>query len=465
MSKPGGRLPLINKLLYTSDMVGSQAVAQTRNLWLLFFLAPPASVSLTAVVPPIDLGPFALDSRVLIGLVLTAGRFIEAFDDPIIGWWSDRTRSRWGRRLPFILLATPFYGIFFALLWITPVGGASLVNAVYIFVILELFFLSNTLSGGPYESLLPEIARSHRDRMSIVGWQFYFGILGAALGLTLTGMIHDAFGFQVMGLVIAGSGLVFRYLGLRGVWNHAPRETPTAQISLRDAFAATLRNKQFLYFIPTFVFFQLAVAMVIAWLPFFVSEIIQPANGGTATAILTVLALAAMSVSVVLLWKLSNARGKRWVYSACLLGSAIYLPFLYFAGFVPGIPPLLQGAVMAFLAGLPMAGVNLMPRAITADITDYDEILTGMRREGMFFATQNLFEKVGSSFSALLLAVVLLLGETASDPLGIRMVGPVAGVLAFLGFLLFRGYRLPSTVSLETVAAAGLDVTRRSIKG
>jgi len=465
MSKPGGRLPLINKLLYTSDMVGSQAVAQTRNLWLLFFLAPPASVSLTAVVPLIDLGPFALDSRVFIGLVLTAGRFIEAFDDPIIGWWSDRTRSRWGRRLPFILLATPFYGIFFALLWITPVGGASLVNAVYIFVILELFFLSNTLSGGPYESLLPEIARSHRDRMSIVGWQFYFGILGAALGLTLTGMIQDAFGFQVMGLVIAGSGLVFRYLGLRGVWNHAPRETPTALMSLRDAFAATLRNKQFLYFIPTFVFFQLAVAMVIAWLPFFVSELVQPANGGTATAILTVLALAAMSVSVVLLWKLSNARGKRWVYSACLLGSSIYLPFLYFAGFVPGIPPLLQGAVMAFLAGLPMAGVNLMPRAITADITDYDEILTGMRREGMFFATQNLFEKIGSSFSALLLAVVLLLGETASDPLGIRMVGPVAGVLAFLGFLFFRGYRLPSTVSLETVAAAGLDVTRRSIKG
>ena len=301
--------------------------------------------------------------------------------------------------------------------------------------------------------------------MSIVGWQFYFGILGAALGLTLTGVIQDAFGFQVMGLVIAGSGLAFRYLGLRGVWNHATRETPSAKMSLRDAFAATLSNKQFLYFVPTFVFFQLAVAMVIAWVPFFVSEIVQPASGGTATAILTVLALAAMSVSVVLLWKLSNAMGKRWVYSACLLGSAIYLPFLYFAGFVPGIPPLLQGAVMAFLAGLPMAGVNLMPKAITADITDYDEILTGMRREGMFFATQNLFEKVGSSFSALLLAVVLLLGETASDPMGIRMVGPIAGIMAFLGFLLFRGYRLPSTVTLETVAAAGLDVTRRPIKG
>ena len=105
-----------------------------------------------------------------------------------------------------------------------------------------------------------------------------------------------------------------------------------------------------------------------------------------------------------------------------------------------------------------MAGVNLMPRAITADIADYDELITGMRREGMFFATQNLFEKLGSSFSVILLALVLLLGETSDDPLGIRMVGPVAGVFAFCGFWLFRGYRLPSTVTTETVLAAGLEL-------
>ena len=136
----------------------------------------------------------------------------------------------------------------------------------------------------------------------------------------------------------------------------------------------------------------------------------------------------------------------------------MYLPWLFFAGFVPGIPKLAQGLVMALAAGVPMAGVNLLPKAITADITDYDELLTGMRREGMFYATQNLFEKIGSSFSVLFLALVLLLGETSEDPLGIRMVGPVAGILAFLGFWLFRGYRLPSTVTAETVRAAGLEL-------
>ena len=142
--------------------------------------------------------------------------------------------------------------------------------------------------------------------------------------------------------------------------------------------------------------------------------------------------------------------------SACLLGTAVYLPLLYFAGFIPGVPKIAQGMVMAFLAGAPMAGVNLLPKAITADITDYDELRTGMRQEGMFYATQNLFEKIGSSLAPLLLALVLLLGETGDNPLSIRLVGPVAGVIAFFGFWTFRGYRLPSTVTRQSVEEAGL---------
>ena len=363
-----------------------------------------------------------------------------------------------GRRIPFVLFSTPFYALFFALLWLTPWGDASARNAVYIFVVLELFFLANTFSGGPYEALLPEIARTHRERLSVVGWQFYFGVLGAVLGLVLTGLIKDAFSFKVMGAVVAVFGLTFRYVGLRGIWRAAPRETPAARIGLWMAFKSTLNNRQFLYFLPTFVLFQLAVAMVIAWLPFFVSEVLEERNGGAVTSLLTFVALVAMASAVFVLWRLSNSKGKSWVYSACLLGTAVYMPLLFFCGFIPGIPKLIQGLAMALLAGIPMAGVNLLPRAITADITDYDELRTGMRREGMFYATQNLFEKLGSSFSPLVLALVLLLGETTQNPLGIRLVGPVAGIIAFFGFWLFRGYRLPNTVTRETVQAAGLEV-------
>ena len=162
-------LPLVNKLLYTVDLVGSQAMAQSRNLWLLFFLAPPVEENLPSAVPRLDWGPIELDPRVLIAVVLTIGRVIDAVDDPIIGWWSDRTQTRWGRRLPFVLLGTPMYALFFGLLWLSPAGDSNWANALYLFIVLELFFLGSTLSGGPYESLLPEIAPSHRDRMSVVG--------------------------------------------------------------------------------------------------------------------------------------------------------------------------------------------------------------------------------------------------------------------------------------------------------
>jgi GPH family glycoside/pentoside/hexuronide:cation symporter len=454
------RLPLLNKLLYTSDMVGSQAIAQTRNLWLLFFLAPPKDeVEHQALVPALDTGigiwnwEGSIDPRVLAGIILTAGRIIEAFDDPIIGFWSDRTRTRWGRRIPFIFLSTPFYGLFFSLLWMLPTDDASWANAIYAFVVLELFFLASTFSGQPYEALLPEIATTHRDRVSVVGWQFYFGILGAALGFGLSGVIKDAIGFTVMGGVIAVFGVLFRYLGVRGIWRLARTEVPPARVSMWSAFKATVTNRQFLYFLPSFVFFQLAVGMTIAWLPFFVEQVLEKEETGRFTAYLTFMALAGMVVSVFVLWRLCNALGKRWVYLGCLLGSAVYFPFLFFTGFIPGMPKEAQALFMAFLAGIPMAGVNLLPRAITADITDYDALRTGMRREATYYAMQNLFEKVGSSFSALFVALVLLAGETTDDPLGIRLMGPVAGGIAFIGFWVFRSYRLPDTVTAESVAA------------
>ena len=450
-------LPMLNKLLYTSDMIGGQAVAQARNLWLLFFLAPPRTEGASDAVPGIALGPIDVDARVFIAALLTAGRFIEALDDPIIGWWSDRTKSRWGRRLPFVVISTPFYAIFFMLLWHTPAEGASFVNAIWVFVILELFFLSNSMSIGPYESLLPEVAKGHRDRMSIVAWQFYFGVLGAVLGLVVSGVVQDTWGFQVMGVLV---GVARAWLPVPGSgWGLAARAARHAARghAVEGRVPRNARqHKQFLYFLPTFVLYQLSTTMTLGWMPFFVKAILGAENEGSMTSVLTGTALVGMMVAVFAMWKLSHIKGKRWVYSLCLLGTAVILPFMYFVGLVPGVPILAQGIVIAFLVGLPMGGVNLMPRAITADITDYDAIRTGMRREGMFFASQNLFEKIGSSFSALLLSLILLLGETADDPLGIRLLGPVAGAIAFVGYWVFRGYRLPSTVTPESIKEAGL---------
>jgi GPH family glycoside/pentoside/hexuronide:cation symporter len=113
-----------------------------------------------------------------------------------------------------------------------------------------------------------------------------------------------------------------------------------------------------------------------------------------------------------------------------------------------------QCMVFVAVAGLPMAGVFTFPNAILADIIDYDDVRTGMRREALYYGAQNVLEKWTGSLVYPMFAVLLLLGETPDNALGIRLVGPVAGVLALLGFVAFRRYWLPDAVTRQTVSAA-----------
>lgn len=220
-------MPLINKLLFSADHIGLQAMSYFRQQWVLFFLVPPAMQG-AGRVPDVVLLGVDIDARVMAGTLIFAGRFVDAFTDPLIGWWSDRTRSRWGRRIPFILFSTPFYALFGALVWFLPTEGSSWWNALYFVLMLELFFTAATMSNGALEALVPELTRSAQDRMSLVSLIFLFAVTGAGLGLVMGGFIKDAYGFQIAGTFFAAVALVFRYLSLRAVWNLAPRDITPA---------------------------------------------------------------------------------------------------------------------------------------------------------------------------------------------------------------------------------------------
>ena len=157
--------PLINKLLFSADQVGVQAMSYFRQQWVLFFLVPPSMEGASRVSDFILLG-FGIDPRVLAGVMIFSGRFIDAFTDPLIAWWSDRTLRRWGRRISFILFSTPFYALFGALLWFLPTEGSSWWNALYFVLMLELFFTAATMSSAALEALVPELTRTEQDRMA-----------------------------------------------------------------------------------------------------------------------------------------------------------------------------------------------------------------------------------------------------------------------------------------------------------
>ena len=427
------RLPVRAKLMYASSSLGGEALTQSRSLWLLYFYTEANDF----------LSPLA------VGAILTAARLVETVDDGLIGFWSDRTRSRLGRRIPFILAATPFWALFSFLLF-TPPSSSAAATAAYLFIVLELYFLSSTLSGGPYEALLPEIAPSSDERVQITWMRVYFGVAGAAIGLVLSGLLIDLAGYAAMAAAVALLALGARYLGVAGIWRHASRTQEPAEIGLREALRATLANRYFLLFLPTFALFQLGFQILLGVLPFLVQAALEVDEEGAWVGALAAIAIGTMTLSIPLAARLSKRRTKRGAYRVSLLAAVCLFPLLAFAGWLPGIPVEAQLVAGMVLVGLPIAGNYLFPAPLTADIIDYDELQTGLRREATYFGAQNFVEKTTSALAPLVLGILLTLGRTSDDHLGIQLAGPVAAGLVLVGYLAFRGYDLPDDVPSES---------------
>jgi GPH family glycoside/pentoside/hexuronide:cation symporter len=426
------RLPLRAKLQYASASLGGEALTQSRSLWLLYFYTEANDY----------LSPLA------VGAILTVARLVETVDDGLIGFWSDRTRSRLGRRIPFVLAAAPFWALLGVLLFTPPASGGA-ATAAYLFIVLELFFLASTLMGGPYEALLPEIATSSDERVQITWMRVYFGVAGAAIGLVCSGLLIDAAGYVAMAAVLAVLGLGTRYVGLAGIWRHASRTQEPADVGLGEALRATLANRYFLLFLPTFALFQLGFQVLLGVLPFLVQAALEVEEEGTWVGALAAVAIGTMVLTIPLAARLARRRPKHEAYRVFLLGAVVLFPLLAFAGFLPGIPVEAQLVAGMAIVGLPIAGNYLFPAPLTADIIDYDELRTGLRREATYFGAQNFVEKTTSALAPLVLGILLTLGRSSDDSLGIQLAGPVAAVLVLVGYVAFRRYDLPDDVPGE----------------
>ena len=181
-------------------------------------------------------------------------------------------------------------------------------------------------------------------------------------------------------------------------------------------------------------------------------------HDGAASSWLSTSVIGGAIVFGIVIWIMFSAGvvSKRRIYGICLVACGILYPFLSLVGVISTENLVLQGLIVLFIAGMPMAAVFLLPKGLIADIADYDALIRDERREAMFYSTQNFFEKVTYALPPLFLSLILQLGDSPNDPLGIRLAPVIAGVLVLLGFTLWPRYRLPDTVNRETVTQAGL---------
>jgi len=428
----GDRCPPVKiDVFYALISLGSTVIWSVLSGWLLYFYLPPEGEG-QALVP-----------AALYGVVLLATRVLNAIMAPPIGYLSDHTRGRWGRRLPFMFASALPMLAFFVMLWTPPVRGSSVWNLAYLALILGLYNVAYSFNQIPYTALLPELALTDQHRVRMSAWSASFFLIGMILG-GLAGPAIERLGYAKAAVIYAVLTLPLFYLPLLVLRERPGRQIAAVErLDFRRGIATMMRNRAFLVMTATGICYWSVTTFVQSVIPFIVTEICLLDKGST--FYFYVPALAASLACYPLVTWLSGKVGKSLVFSGSLLASALVLPALTLIGEWLPLPLNVQGLVWITLQAIAMSGVTMLPPAFGAEIIDHDATLTGQRREGMYTATWGFLDQVINGAAAAILPLVLLLGRSHSDPrgpLGVRLVGILGGALMFAGFLIFQRYPL-----------------------
>jgi len=427
------RLPLHTKIFYGA---GDFGFAMTDSMIGVLFAIYLADV--------VGLNP------ALAAISVFVGRTADYVNDPVLGYISDRTRSRWGRRRPFILFGFLPYALSFALMWWIPPIRSQVWLAIYYGAAYFLYDTCATFVYMPYYALTPELTQDYDERTSLTTIRMVFSIIGTMFAFILPLAIIGTMRPQNAGLIFtvgAGMGvlaaipLVLTFFGVR----ERPEFQNQSQPALKDSLQAALRNRPFLFSMGIFLFTWAALEVVQAMLLFFLKY--RMGLEEESDMIFAVLFVAALISLPFWNW-LSGRTDKRLSYIAGMLFMSAVLIILAFSLPEWGLPAVL---VLAVLAGVGFGSIQVLPWAILPDTIEWDELQTGQRHEGMFYSLVSLFRKIAASISIPVL--LLMLGwtgyipnsaeQTASAILGIRLLtGPYPAILLLLGVAFASRYPL-----------------------
>ena len=412
-----------------------------------------------------------LDPR-LAGIALMVGRGWDAITDPMMGYISDHTRSRWGRRRPYLIYGALPYGLLFFMLWAPFLGVTG--NAAFPLLLFGFLAYSTaaTVCQVPFYTLGGELSTDYHERSSVIGIRQVFATLGILVGGALTplfvGFFTDA-GYETAESRPAWLTLLAIYGGIAAVcwlisgFRSREREHTGTGEDLGSLWAVprgaikalmgTLRNPLFRVMAGVFVIVQVAFTMTTATLVYLLKYWVGDA-GAFKTIMVT---LILVMLPFLGFWvRVSRRIGKRASY---LMGLAILGIFQFQSLWMFG-PDKWTGWYYIYPAGfaIGLASHFVFPWALMPDIIDYDELETGKRQDGPYFGVMTFLRKSSSALSSALAGFMLsaigynatLADQAPNTLLGIRIIyGVIPGVAFLCGMALFLRFPLTQERSRE----------------
>jgi GPH family glycoside/pentoside/hexuronide:cation symporter len=393
----------------------------------------------------------ALDNLIFSFIMAVIYNIWNAVNDPIFGWMSDRTKTRWGRRIPYIRFFSPIWMIGTIFLFFPYLNLDQIGMAIWFTVFILIFDGCYTLVAGCYNSLMPELSTRTEERTKINTISQIFAIIGIGLSfifpLLTTNNLNNFFLFVIIASIISMLVLFIPSFFIK------EKELPKGKgLGLIKATIQSIKNKPFMSFVGWNFMIQFTTSILLGNVLFYATYVLQ---GESITGILLFVALFIPLLPGFIIWPyISKRKGIRFTVMICTFIIACGLTVLFFSDFI------LSLISLAF-SGFGLAGLLIFANVMIAEASDWDELRTKQRREAMFFGTNALFTKPAIGIASAVIAIILyltgfqesggsgiILPQPPTAILGIRMIMGLIPAIALFVSLIFI-YFYPSKKETE----------------
>jgi GPH family glycoside/pentoside/hexuronide:cation symporter len=381
-----------------------------------------------------------------------------AFNDPIFGYISDNTRSKRGRRIPYMRYTAPFLAATFILVWLAPQHAGDFSLFMWMLVSMVLYDGCYTMIGLVYSALLPEVSESDTERNHLQISSSLFGLLGTLLGFVIPDMFRPKAGaapsffpLQIAMVVVGVTGMLLIIATTFKVKERLEFTHVDKPLKLKDQIKYTFTSKSFLI-LAAQNFMSILVSSLVTGSLFYLADYVMKMNTIVLLAFIFIPLIGGVPITNIIRKKLGLLRAQQLL----LLIAGVGLIGITFV-------PTALVPVCLILAGFGLSGPQTLTNILFAQVADEDELRSGVRREGAFFGINALITKPAQSLAIALPPFVLeathfvtreannnaiFLNQPISAVLGIKaFVGLIPGVAMLLGALILfwfplRGERL-----------------------
>lgn len=394
----------------SSDSAGPPAAVPARLAagWAVGTLATTMMLNGTAAALLFYLVSFVKVEPLIGGALLFGSKLLDMVTDPPMGFISDRTRSRFGRRRPYLLGASFFCGLAFALLFNVPELSAVATYAYLLFA-LALFALAYTVFQVPYMAMPAEMTDDYHQRTTIMSWRVFFMTIGNMVGFAgapgLAAQLGgDRAAYGTMGLWFGG--VITALMVVTFLCTADARQTAAVsgqeRVSLRRHLAWLGQNRPLLVLMGTKIAIYAGISANLAVALFFFASVLK--LGGDMFALYAVVNAATSIAFLPVCGWAARRIGKKAAYIVSMLGFCAALLTWLLAQ--PG-DPLWMLVARAMLIGMFGAGAHLFGQSMLMDTFAYDRQFSGVKREGVLAAAFSFVEKACMAFGPLIIGLLL----------------------------------------------------------